>query len=76
MDGKLVYTATGTASRTAMTLNVPGTVDYIVVKMMCPAAMYERGDGAVAMTAAADYGSTRIVRGGTAVAAVGGEKAP
>ena len=26
------------------------------------------------MTAAADYGSTRIVRGGTAVAAVGGEK--
>ena len=74
MDGKLVYTATGTAGRTATTLNVPGTVDYIVVKMMCPAAMYERGDGAVAMTAAADYGSTRIVRGGTAVAAVGGEK--
>ena len=67
MNGKLVYTGTGTAGRTAVLLSVPGTVDYIVVRMMTPAA-----DGENPASAAADYGSTRIVRGGAAVAMVGG----
>ena len=68
MDGKLVYTGTGAAGRSAATLTVPDTVDYIVVRMVAPAA--ENGTDTVG--AAAEYGSTRIVRGGTAVAMVGG----
>jgi len=68
MDGKLVYTGTGAAGRSAATLTVPDTVDYIVVRMVAPAA--ENGTDTVG--AAAEYGSTRIARGGTAVAMVGG----
>ena len=67
MDGKLVYTGAGTAGKAATSLTVPETVDYIVVKMMCPTTS---NSGSAA--AAADYGSTRIVRGGAAVAMVGG----
>ena len=68
MDGKLVYTGAGTAGKAATSLTVPETVDYIVVRMVAPTA--ENGTNPVA--AAAEYGSTRIVRGGTAVAMVGG----
>ena len=68
MDGKLVYTGTGAAGRSAATLTVPDTVNYIVVRMVAPAA--ENGTDTVG--AAAEYGSTRIARGGTAVAMVGG----
>ena len=71
MDGKLVYTGAGVAGKVATSLTVPETADYIVVKMMAPAAL-ESGSSAVAVGTAADYGSTRIVRGGTAVAMVGG----
>ena len=71
MDGKLVYTGAGVAGKTATSLTVPETADYIVVKMLTPAAL-ESGSSAVAVGTAADYGSTRIVRGGTAVAMVGG----
>ena len=73
MDGKLVYTGAGTAGRAATSLTVPETADYIVVKMLAPAAL-ESGSTATAVGPAADYGSTRIVRGGTAVAMVGGLK--
>ena len=68
MDGKLVYTGAGTAGKVATSLTVPETVDYIVVRMVAPTA--ENSTNQVA--AAAEYGSTRIVRGGTAVAMVGG----
>ena len=68
MDGKLVYTGAGVAGKAATSLTVPETADYIVVRMVAPTA--ENGTDPVA--AAADYGSTRIVRGGTAVAMVGG----
>lgn len=68
MDGKLVYTGAGTAGKAATSLTVPETVDYIVVRMVAPTA--ENSTNPVA--AAAEYGSTRIVRGGTAVAMVGG----
>lgn len=71
MDGKLVYTGAGVAGKVATSLTVPETADYIVVKMMAPAAL-ESSSSAVAVGTAADYGSTRIVRGGTAVAMVGG----
>ena len=67
MNEKLVYTGTGTAGRTAVLMSMPGTVDYIVVRMMTPAT-----SSADQTAAAADYGSTRIVRGGAAVAMVGG----
>ena len=73
MDGKLVYTGAGPAGRAATSLTVPETADYIVVKMLAPAAL-ESGSTATAVGTAADYGSTRIVRGGTAVAMVGGLK--
>ena len=73
MDGKLVYTGAGTAGKAATSLTVPETADYIVVKMLAPAAL-ESGSTATAVGTAADYGSTRIVRGGTAVAMVGGLK--
>ena len=43
-------------------------MDYIVVRMVAPAA--ENGTDTVG--AAAEYGSTRIARGGTVVAMVGG----
>mgnify|MGYP006996020440 CR=1 FL=1 len=56
--------------KTAATLTVPDTVDYIVVRMVAPAA--ENGTDTVG--AAAEYGSTRIARGGMAVAMVGGGK--
>ena len=68
MDGKLVYTGTGVAGKSAASLTVPKTVNYIVVRMVAPTA--ENSTNPVA--AAAEYGSTRIVRGGTAVAMVGG----
>ncbi len=68
MDGKLVYTGTGTAGRSATSLTVPGTANYIVVRMAEP--MANNGTNPVAV--AAEYGSTRIARGGTAVAVVGG----
>ncbi len=68
MDRKLVYTGAGTAGKVATSLTVPETVDYIVVRMMAPTA--ENGTSSVA--AAAEYGSTRIVRGGAAFAMVGG----
>ena len=71
MDGKLVYTGAGVAGKAATSLTVPETADYIVVKMLAPAAL-ESSSTATAVGAAADYGSTRIVRGGTAVAMVGG----
>ena len=48
---------------------MPETADYIVVKMMCPTTF---NSGSTVAAAAADYGSTRIVRGGAAVAMVGG----
>lgn len=68
MDGKLVYTGAGVAGKSATSLTVPGTVNYIVVRMVAPTAENEANP----VAAAADYGSTRIVRGGTAVAMVGG----
>ena len=72
MDGKLIYTATGTAGNTAVTLTVPDAVDYIEVKQMTAACMSStEGDVAVAK----DFGTTRIARGGTAVAMVGGPAA-
>lgn len=73
MDGKLVYTGTGVAGKAAKSLTVPRTADYIVVKMLAPAAL-ESGNSSTGVGTAADYGSTRIVRGGTAVAMVGGLK--
>ncbi len=72
MDGKLVYTGTGTAGETTKALTVPSAVDYIVVKMPCPVDSNNSSSNSVAMVAAAEYGSTRIVRGGAAVAMVGG----
>ena len=74
MDGKLVYTGTGTAGETAKALTVPSAVDYIVVKMPCPVDSSDSSSNSLAMVAAAEYGSTRIVRGGAAVAMVGGGK--
>ena len=74
MDGKLVYTGAGTAGRKATSLTVPETVDYIVVKMLSPAVIMENDSRDTGAGAAADFGSTRIVRGGTAVAMVGGGK--
>ena len=68
MDGKLVYTGAGVAGKSATSLTVPGTVNYIVVRMVAPTAENDANP----VAAAADYGSTRIVRGGTAVAIVGG----
>ena len=72
MDGKLVYTGAGTAGKAATSLTVPGTADYIVVKMLSPAVIIESGSRDTGAGAAADFGSTRIMRGGTAVAMVGG----
>lgn len=72
MDGKLVYTGAGTAGKAATSLTVPGTADYIVVKMLSPAVIIESDSRDTGAGAAADFGSTRIVRGGTAVAMVGG----
>ena len=74
MDGKLVYTGAGVAGKAATSLTVPETADYIVVKMMAPAALESSGNTSTGVGTAADYGSTRIVRGGTAVAMVGGLK--
>ena len=70
MDGRLVYTGTGVVGRSSTTMTVPSTVNYIVVRMAVPAA--QNGTDPVAV--AAEYGSTRIARGGTAVAVVGGTK--
>lgn len=72
MDGKLVYTGAGVAGEAATSLTVPETADYIVVKMLAPAALESSGNTSTGLGTAADYGSTRIVRGGTAVAMVGG----
>ena len=82
MDGKLVYTATARAGKTAQTLTVPENVDYIVVQMMertrsmsgSSSSSVSSGSStsAPSVAVAADYGSTRIVRGGEAVALVGG----
>ena len=76
MNGKLVYTSAGAAGKTDKTLTVPGEVDYIVVRMAIPleCTTITSTGSAVAAAAAAEYGSTRIARGGTAVAMVGGGK--
>ena len=71
MDGRLVYTGTGAAGKTAKVLTVPDEVDYIVVKMTCPVESSGSSSGSAAISVAAEYGSTRIARGGTAVALVG-----
>ena len=73
MNGKLVYTGTGAAGKTPKALTVPDEVDYIVVRMASPLARTTvTTTGGVAAAAAAEYGSTRIARGGAAVAMVGG----
>ena len=72
MNGKLVYTGASVAGKAATSLAVPETADYIVVKMLAPAALESSGNNSTGVGTAADYGSTRIVRGGTAVAMVGG----
>ena len=75
MNGKLVYTSAGAAGKSDKTLTVPDEVDYIVVRMAIPLECTTiTTTGGVAAAAAADYGSTRIARGGTAVAMVGGGK--
>ena len=75
MNGKLVYTSAGAAGKSDKTLTVPDEVDYIVVRMANPIECTTISTtGGVAAAAAADYGSTRVVRGGTAVAMVGGGK--
>ena len=71
MDGKLVYTGTGAAGKTAKVLTVPNEVDYIVVKMTCPVESSGSSSDSVAISVPAEYGSTRIARGGAAVAMVG-----
>ena len=71
MDGKLVYTGTGAAGKTAKVLTVPNEVDYIVVKMTCPVESSGSSSNSVAISVPAEYGSTRIARGGAAVAMVG-----
>ena len=73
MNGKLVYTSDGAAGKSNKTMTVPDEVDYIVVRMAVPLECTTIATtGGVAAAAAADYGCTRIVRGGTAVAMVGG----
>lgn len=73
MNGKLVYTSDGAAGKSNKTMTVPDEVDYIVVRMAVPLECTTIATtGGVAAAAAADYGCTRIVRGGTAVAIVGG----
>ena len=73
MNGKLVYTSDGAAGKSNKTMTVPDEVDYIVVRMAVPLECTTIATtGGVAAAAAADYGFTRIVRGGTAVAIVGG----
>ena len=76
MNGKLVYTSAGAAGKSDKTLTVPDEVDYIVVRMAIPleCTTITSTGSAVAAAAAAEYGSTRIVRGGTAVAMVGSGK--
>ena len=76
MNGKLVYTSAGAAGKSDKTLTVPDEVDYIVVRMAIPleCTTITITGSAVAAAAAAEYGSTRIVRGGTAVAMVGSGK--
>ena len=71
MDGRLVYTGTGAAGKTAKVLTVPDEVDYIVVKMTCPVESSGSSSNSVAISVPAEYGSTRIARGGAAVAMVG-----
>ena len=77
MDGKLVYTDTATAGSTAVTLQVPEAVDYVVIRMIVPmdtlSATTGSGGVGTSIAMAADYGSTRIVRGGSADAMTGGE---
>lgn len=73
MNGKLVYTSDGAAGKSNKTMTVPDEVDYIVVRMAVPLECTTIATtGGVAAAAASDYGCTRIVRGGTAVAIVGG----
>ena len=83
MDGKLVYTGAGVAGKAATNLTVPETADYIVVKMLAPAALESGGNTSTGVGTAADYGRPPLVRGGggggagrggTAVAMVGGLK--
>ena len=45
MDGKLVYTGAGVAGKSATSLTVPGTVNYIVVRMVAPTAENRRKPG-------------------------------
>ena len=65
MNGKLVYTSDGAAGKSNKTMTVPDEVDYIVVRMAVPLECTTIATtGGVAAAAAADYGCTRIVRGG------------
>ena len=69
MNGKLVYTSDGAAGKSNKTMTVPDEVDYIVVRMAVPLECTTIATtGGVAAAAAADYGCTRIVRGGRAAA--------
>ena len=71
MDGKLVYTGIGTASGSrTKSMAVPGSVDYILVRMAIASRSESTGSGGAGVGVAADYGTTRIVRGGTARALV------
>lgn len=70
MDGKLIYTGTGSVDGFKnATLTIPAGVDYVVVRMIQP--MYSSNATDYFLAVAADYGSTRIARGGTAVALIG-----
>ena len=68
MEGKLVYTAYGMAGKNSAAVQMPDEVDYVVIRMVAPAAASSSGQTSVA----ADYGSTRIVRGCNAIALVNG----
>ena len=70
VDGKLVFTCSGSVYRTAVTAALPGNVDYVVVRMANPSIKNTGSDGA-AIGVPADFGSTRVARGGSALAMVG-----
>ena len=67
MDGELVYTGIATTSlRQNNTMALPSTVDYVVMKAL--PRYHDTGSGGTSV--AADYGTSRIVRGGTALVMV------
>ena len=53
MDGKLVYTGAGVAGKSATSLTVPGTVNYIVVRMVAPPAENDANRSPLLRTTAA-----------------------